>query len=168
MERILTFEMVEDYLKSLSVRHVDIKDFVGTSISELATKLTAHGGIKSPFMVFYSLSSQLSGTKQRSFNTRRISFAIAFAGISREDFQRQKQAKNEAEQIGLDVLSRINYDSKVQGTWLYDNFLKDSVVYEDYEDEEVEGLYGMDFHFELKLPEPLVAVPCQCRKLHPR
>lgn len=160
MARILTFKIVEEYLKSLSERHVDIQDFVGTSLSELATKLTAHYGIKSPFMVFYSISSQLSGTNQRSFNTRRISFVIASAGINKEDFEKQKEAIDKAEQIGLDVLSRINYDSKISGSdWLYNNFQKDTVIYEVYQDEEVEGLFGMDFHFDLKLPEPLVALP---------
>jgi hypothetical protein len=162
MARILTFSMVEDYLKSLSEKHVDIKDFVGTSIAELASKLTSFAGIESPIFIFYNITGQLSGTKQRSFNTRRISFAIAYARVPTDDFQKQKEAKNNAEQIGLDVLSRINYDSKIEGTgWLYNNFLKDTVTYEVYEDEEVEGLYGMDFSFELKLPEPLVAEPAK-------
>lgn len=162
MERILTFAMVEDYLKSLSTKHVDLKDFVGTSIAELATKLTSFNGALSPIMIFYNVTSQLSGTNQRSFNTRRISFAIAYTGVAIDDFVAQKLAINNAEQIGLDVLSRINYDSKIPDSdWLYNNFIKDSVSYEDYQDEEVEGLYGMDFSFELKVPEALVADPAK-------
>ena len=160
MARLLNFQMVEDYMKSLQQKNVDLEDFVGTSVTELANKLSRAGGLKSPFLLLYKVSSILSGNDQRTFNTRKISFVVGFAGVNVDDYEQIKTKKATAEAIGLEILSRINYDSKKPETeWLYNKFLKDSIEYEDYQDEEVEGLVGMDFSFEIKVPEPLVATP---------
>lgn len=160
MARLLNFQMVEDYMKSLQQKNVDLEDFVGTSVTELANKLSSAGGLKSPFLLLYKVSSILSGNDQRTFNTRKISFVIGFAKVNVDDYEQIKTKKATAEAIGLEILSRINYDSKKPETeWLYNKFLKDSIEYEDYQDEEVEGLVGMDFSFEIKVPEPLVATP---------
>lgn len=160
MDRILNFKMVEDYMKSLQEKNTDLQDFVGTSITELSNKLSSSGGILSPFLLLYKVSSVLSGNDQRTFNTRKISFVIGFAGVNVDDYEQITLKKAEAEAIGLEVLSRINYDSKKPETeWLYNKFLKDSIEYEDYQDEEVEGLVGQDFSFEIKVSEPLVATP---------
>lgn len=160
MARLLNFQMVEDYMKSLQQKNVDLEDFVGTSVTELANKLSRAGGLKSPFLLLYKVSSILSGNDQRTFNTRKISFVVGFAGVNVDDYEQIKTKKATAEAIGLEILSRINYDSKKPETeWLYNKFLKDSIEYEDYQDEEVEGLVGIDFSFEIKVPEPLVATP---------
>lgn len=162
MARLLTFKMVEDYMRDLQEKNVDLNDFIGTSVAELATKMSSASGLQKPVLILYQVSSILSGNDQRTFNTRKISFIIAYNEVDSDDFDAITMAKANAESIGLEVLSRINYDSKKPETpWLYNKLLKDTIEYNAYEDEEVEGLVGMDFSFEIKVPEPLVATPAK-------
>lgn len=162
MARLLTFKMVEDYMRDLQEKNVDLNDFIGTSVAELATKMSSASGLQKPVLILYQVSSILSGNDQRTFNTRKISFIIAYNEVDPDDFDAITMAKANAEAIGLEVLSRINYDSKKPETpWLYNKFIKDTIEYDAYEDEEVEGLVGMDFSFEIKVPEPLVATPAK-------
>ena len=160
MERVLDYKKVDDYLKSLAEKHVDIKDYVGDSTTELDDKVNTTDGLQSPFMSFYGYEGKLSGNQQRTFNERSLSFAICYSGISSGDFEAQRIAKRDAEIIGLEVLSRINVESKSPAIgWLYDNFVKESVQYIELEQELSEGLFGMEFHFNLKSLEPLVVTP---------
>jgi len=160
MERILSFKKLDDYLNSLADRHVEIKDYCGTSPDELADKISSVAGFGNPGMVFFDIYSKLSGNQQRTFNNRSISFAIVIGGIKPDDYSGRLDAVSLAEEIGLEVLSRIELDSKLPAIgWLYRNFIKESINYAEFDPKGAEGFVGMDFHFDLKTLEPLVANP---------
>lgn len=155
--RILSFKKVDQYFKNLAEKHVDIKDYCGTSVSELSEKLASVDGVVSPILVFFDYYSKLSGPEQRTFNSRTLAFSILFSGVPADDFDAQREAVNNAEAIGLEVLSRVHIESKMpQSGWLYNNFIKESVHYEEVKFEKAEGFFGMEFHFDLKVLEPLV------------
>lgn len=156
MERVLSFEKVDQYLASLAQKHVDINDYCSTSLLELQEKITSAAGISSPILVFFDYKWKLDGTPQRTFNTRTISFAVQFDKVPADDFVAQRNAINNAEKIGLELFSRIHIDSFNESIgWLYKNFIKESAHAVPSEPEGPDGYWGMDFHFDLKVPEPL-------------
>lgn len=158
--RVLSFSKVDDYFKELSTKHLDIKDYCSTSPQELASKIDSVAGLQTPFLVFYDYFGKLEGKEQRTFNTRSLAFSILFTGIKADDFPGQRTAVNNAEEIGLEVLSRINVQSKMPNIgWLYNNFDKNSVTMDEVIAEGSDGFYGMEFHFDLKTVEPLVVTP---------
>ncbi|MEZ0182662.1 hypothetical protein AB9T89_10480 [Flavobacterium oncorhynchi] len=157
MVRNLDYQKVDDFFKSLAQKHVDIKDYCGTSAAELASKADSTDGIKSPILVFYKYSGRLSGSQKLTFNSRTIAFSILYSGVSIGDPAAILEAKTNAEIIGLEVLSRINVQSQMQDIgWLYNNITKETINYEEVDPEYAEDLVGMDFSFELKTNEPLV------------
>jgi len=160
MDRVLSFKKVDDFFNELATKHVDIKDYCSTSVQELAGKIDSVSGLQSPFLVFYDYFSKLSGNEQRTFNSRSLAFSILVTGVKSDDFPGQRTAKETAEEIGLEVLSRINIWSKMpESGWLYNNFDKNTVTYDEVEAEGSDGFYGMEFHFDLKTLEPLVVTP---------
>lgn len=160
MERILSFNKVDEYFSSLAQKHVDINDYCSTSAEELADKISSVNGVQSPILVFFNYSGKLSGPEQRTFNSRSLSFSVLFTGVQPDDYTAQRAAKTQAEAIGLEVLSRIHVESKMpESGWLYKNFEKESVLYNEVEAEGQDGFYGMEFHFDLKTLEPLVVNP---------
>lgn len=160
MERNLSYNKIDEYLSFLAAKHVDVKGYVEDSTTAIAEAMNSIEGIPSPFVSFTNYEWKLSGSDQRTFNTRTIHFAVTFTGIDAFDFKAQRNAKTNAEQIGLDILSRINVDSKSPvRKWLYNNFIKESVVCHEIELENVEGAFGMGFVFDLKTYEPLVVFP---------
>nr|WP_315245182.1 hypothetical protein [uncultured Flavobacterium sp.] len=157
MERILSYKKVDDYFSELATKHVDINDYCGASPLELAEKMSSVDGIVSPILVFFDYKGKLSGNQQRTFNTRSLAFSILYSGITADDIPGQMTAKTNAEEIGLEVLSRINVQSKMPDIgWLYNNFEKESVVFFEVSPEGVDSFYGMEFHFDLKTIEPLM------------
>jgi hypothetical protein len=162
MERPLSYKKVDDYFRNLATKHINIKDYCGTSVLELVEKMASVDGVLSPTLVLFGYSGKLSGNQQRTFNNRSLSFSILYAGIAADDIAGQLTAKNDAEIIGLEVMSRIHVQSKMPNIgWLYNNFEKDSVVYEEVDNEEADGFYGFEFHFNLKTIEPLVVTPAK-------
>lgn len=162
MERILSFKKVDDYFKELATKHVDIKDYCSTSAEELANKIASIDGVQNPILVFFDYYGKLSGSEQRTFNNRSLAFSVLFTGIKQDQYPEQREAVNLAEQIGLQVLSRINIQSKMPNIgWLYKNFDKDSATYDEVLSEGADGFYGMEFHFDLKVLEPLVVDPAK-------
>lgn len=160
--RVLSFSKVDDYFRELATKHVDISDYCGTSAEELASKIGSVAGLQSPFLVFYDYFGKLEGKEQRTFNTRSLAFSVLYSGVAPDDFPAQRTAVNNAEEIGLEVLSRINVQSKMPNIgWLYNNFDKNTVTMDEVIAEESEGFYGMEFHFDLKTLEPLVVTPAK-------
>jgi hypothetical protein len=160
MSRLLSYKKVDIYFKDLATKHVDIKDYCGTSVQELADKIASVAGINPPILVFFDYSGKLSGNDQRTFNTRDVAFSILYPGIKPSEFQKQIDAIDSAEEIGLEVLSRINVQSKMPDIgWLYKNFEKESVLMMEVKSEGQDGFYGMEFRFNLKTLEPLVVTP---------
>jgi hypothetical protein len=157
MERILSYKKIDDYFRNLAQKNIDIRDYCGTSVSELADKIASVQGTESPILVFFDYSSKLEGNEQRTFSIRSLAFSILFKDIKPDQFQSQTDAIDQAEAIGLEVLSRIYIQSKMPDIgWLYKNFQKESVVMMEVKSEGQDGFYGMEFHFDLKTLEPLV------------
>jgi hypothetical protein len=162
MARVLSFSKVDAYFQELADKHIDIKDYCSTSIEELANKMATVAGIQSPILVFFDYFGKLSGNEQRTFNNRSLAFSILFSQVPADDFPAQRTAIDTAEEIGLEVLSRINIQSKMPTIgWLYNNFDKNSVTIEEVIAEGQDGFYGMEFHFDLKTLEPLVVDPAK-------
>ena len=162
MERILSFEKVDQYFKELATKNVDIGDYCGVSAEELVQKVSSTVGFgkPKPGLVFFGYRWKLDGNQQRTSSIRTLSFSILYSGIKADHYAAQTIAKSNAEAIGLEVLSRINFQSKLPASgWLYNNFIKDSVLGEDVDLGGPEGFFGMDFHFDLKVQEPLVMDP---------
>jgi len=162
MARVLSFKKVDDYFKELATKHVDINDYCSTSVKELSEKISSVAGLQSPILVFYDYFSKLSGTEQRTFNSRSLAFSILITGVAADDYPGQITAKETAEEIGLEVLSRINVYSKMpESGWLYNNFDKNTANWDEVDAEGADGFYGMEFHFDLKTLEPLVVNPAK-------
>lgn len=162
MSRPLSFQKVDDFFKNLSDKHVDIKDYCGTSVEEFANKIATVEGVKSPILVFFDYYGKLEGGEQRTFNNRKLAFSVLYTGIKADDYPGQRAAITNAEEIGLEVLSRINIQSKMPDIgWLYKNFDKNTVTMDEVISEGQDGFYGMEFHFELKTLEPLTVTPAK-------
>lgn len=160
MERILSYEKIDAYLANLSALNVDIKDYCGTDPDELADKMDSIAGLDTPALIFFNYQCRLEGPQQRTFNVRTISFSIIIKGVQSDDYVGKKVATGKAEKIGLEVLSRINVDSKrTVINWLYTNFIKESVRMEEIESQGSDGYIGMEFSFDLKVQEPLIVNP---------
>ena len=157
--RILNYNIVKEYFNYLATNHKNINSFVGYSAEELATELRKIKGLPDPILVLYNYEGKLDGNNQRTFANRTISFAILKQVEKVDDFTVQYQAIADCEELGLSVLSRIHYDSKGKKIeWLYNNFIKDSVRFNEVKYKSSEGLFGMEFSFDLKTLEPLSIV----------
>ena len=157
MARILSFNKVDDFFKELATKHVDIKDYCSTSVQEFANKIASVEGMQSPLLVFFDYYGHLEGKEQRTFNNRSLAFSILYTGVAADDYPGQRTAIDNAEEIGLEVLSRINVQSKMPDIgWLYNNFDKNSVTMDEVISEGSDGFYGMEFHFDLKVLESLI------------
>jgi len=162
MARILSFKKVDDYFEELATKHVDIKGYCSTSVQELADKIATVDGLGSPFLVFFDYYGHLEGKEQRTFNNRSLAFSILYIGVKSDDYPGQKEAVTNAEEIGLEVLSRINVQSKMPDIgWLYNNFDKNTCTMDEVISEGQDSFYGMEFHFDLKVLEPLVVTPAK-------
>jgi hypothetical protein len=160
MARVLSFKKVDAYFQELADKHIDIKDYCSTSIEELSNKIASVAGVESPILVFFDYFGKLEGKEQRTFNNRSLAFSILYTGVKADDFPGQRTAVNNAEEIGLEVLSRINVQSKMPAIgWLFNNFDKNTVNWDEIIAEGEDGFYGMEFHFDLKTLEPLVVTP---------
>lgn len=159
MNRIITYNTILEYFKSLAKNHIAINSFIGYSPMELSTKMNTVKGIEYPALVLYNYEGKLDGNKQRTIAQRTISFAVVKHVKKLDNFDEQYTAIAESEVIGLAILSRINYDSKGNKVeWLYNNFLKESVHFNEVKLKGTDGLFGMEFSFDLKIPEPLSIV----------
>ncbi len=162
MARVLSFQKVDDFFKDLATKHVDIKDYCSTSVEELANKIASVDGVKPPILVFFDYYGKLEGGTQRTFNNRSLAFSILYTGIKADDYPGQREAITKSEEIGLEVLSRINIQSQMPDIgWLYNNFDKNTVTMDEVISEGQDGFYGMEFHFDLKTLEPLVVNPAK-------
>lgn len=154
--RILNYNIVKEYFNELATNQKNINSFVGYSAEELATELGKLKGLPSPILVLYNYEGKLDGNNQRTFANRTISFAVLKQIKKLDDYTAQYKAIADCEELGLSVLSRINYDSKGKKIeWLYNNFIKDSVRFNEVRYKSSEGLFGMEFTFDLKTLEPL-------------
>ncbi|CAL2105480.1 conserved hypothetical protein [Tenacibaculum sp. 190524A02b] len=158
--RNLDYNIIKEYFGNLVENHVEIKSFIGYSSEELAMNLAKVKGIESPMLVLFDYQGKLDGNNQRTFASRTISFAVLQQVNKLDDFTKQYEAVASCESLGLSFLSRIYYDSKLSKLkWLYNNFVKDSVRFNEVRYKSGNGLFGMEFTFNLKTHEPLSVNP---------
>lgn len=148
----LNYEILTAYLKNLANQHKLINDFTGFTFKEFKSK-AAGPGLKYPALVLDGYKGKLQGTTQRTFNQREITFSIVIK--CSDNFLEIEKAQAMAEQIGLSIFSRINYDSlNLKNHWLYKNFDQDSVVYDEIDFDNKDGVTGLKFGFDLKTKQP--------------
>lgn len=154
--RNVTYTTVKEYFKSLSTNHKDINSFVGYAAEELASEMAKLRGLSTPVLVLFNYEGKLDGNKQRTLANRTISFAILKSVTKKDDFTEQYSVIAECEVLGLSVMSRINYDSKyVKDHWLHNNFMQETVRFNEVKYRGKEALFGMEFFFDIKTSEPL-------------
>lgn len=153
------FKKLNDYFKYLVSQAPDIKNFISVSPRELQTVLSQTTKSDDPFLVFFGYEGKLDGNNQRTIGTRTVSFAILFRITDPNSFSDQYQKIDQAEDIGMQVLSRILQDSHPSSgiDWLRNAFQKDSVRFSEVTYETANGLFGCEFHFDLEIKNPLTA-----------
>lgn len=153
------FTTINTYFAYLVCATPHIKKFISISDRELLSTLAKTTKEDDPFLVFFGYEAKLAGNNQRTIGTRTISFSILFRVTDSNDFAGQYTKINQAENIGLQVLSRINQDSKPGSgvNWLVNAFQKDSVRFSEAVYETASGLFGCEFHFDLEIKNPLIA-----------
>lgn len=153
------FKQINDYFAYLVSQAPAIKTFVSVSESELLHVLNRTTKADDPLLVLFGYEGKLDGNNQRTIGTRTVSFSILYRVTNPNDFADQYDKINEAEGIGLQVLSRINQDSHPSSSvrWLHGAFQKDSVKFSEVTYETANGLFGCEFHFDLEVKNPLIA-----------
>lgn len=151
-------KVVKSYFKNLVASTDVIKHYIGTSKKELMNFLSKSKSVDDPFLVLFSYDGKLDGNNQRTFGTRSVSFAILFRTSNANNIEDQDEKIDLAEEYLLQVLSRINYDSKSGDVeWLKDAFKKDSVKFSEVTYETANGLFGFECHFDVDVKNPLIA-----------
>lgn len=153
------FKQVNDYFAYLVSQAPAIHKFISVSQRELQSILSKTTKADDPFLVLFGYEGKLDGNNQRTTGTRTISFSILFRVSDPNDYAGQYDKINQAEEIGLQVLSRINQDSHPKSgiDWLTNAFKKDSVKFSEIFYETAAGLFGCEFQFDIDVKNPLIA-----------
>lgn len=153
----LTYNMLEYYFRNLSAKHRLINSFSGFTDAEFDHVISQKNTNKYPMMALSDYSFKLTGNKQRAFSERVIEFYI---GVKLKDrsVEAVKDAEALAEQIGLQLISRIKQDSEKckDLNWLYENFDVNTVKAQALDNNTKDGIKGMSFRFELRHRQPLM------------
>ena len=154
----LTYKALKEYMENLADQHHAINNFVGYSPVELQSAVKSIKAGKYPMLDLFQYEGKLKGNHQRTLSIKTIGFAILFGGNAVTNYAGQTKAISKAEQYGMELLARINYDSKTLPMfhWLYNNFKKNEVEFDVVRQTNQAALYGMQFFFDLTVPEPLV------------
>lgn len=153
------FKQINDYFAYLVSQAPAIKIFVSVSENELLHTLSKSTKTEVPLLVLFGYEGKLDGNQQRTVGTRTVSFAILFRVTDPNDYSDQYDKINQAENVGLQVLSRINQDSHPTSDvdWLHGSFQKNSVKFSEVTYDTANGLFGCEFHFDLEMKNPLTA-----------
>ena len=147
MENKALFNKIDEYFKDIVSKTDNIKGYISISQEELQKKLTQK--IENPIMVFSGYEGKLDGNNQRTIGNRTIQFVILFK-CHPNNTQEQINAINAAENIGLNIISRIKYDATKSSNWLYKSFDQSSVHFNEFYFQNAVGLFGCQFSFELE------------------
>lgn len=151
------FKQINDYFAALVSATNKINKFISVSDRQLQSILSSTTKVDDPFLVLFGYEGKLSGNDQRTIGTRTVSFSILYRVSDPNDFSDQYKKINLAEEIGLQVLARINQDSHPSSSvkWLHSAFQKDSVHFQEVFYQSGNGLFGCEFHFDLEVKNPL-------------
>lgn len=151
------FKQINDYFEHLVNSTNHIKKFIGVSERELQSVLASTSMVDDPFLVLFGYKGALDGNNQRTLGARTVSFSILYRVTDPNNYAGQYTKTNLAEHIGLQVLSRINQESRPTSSvkWLHGAFVKGSVHFEEVFYQTGSGLFGCEFHFDLGVKDPL-------------
>lgn len=152
------FKKINDYFADLVSKQTAVKKFISVSERELLATLNQTTKADDPILVLFGYEGKLNGNNQRTIGVRTISFSILFRVADANNYADQYTKINQAEEIGLQFLSRINYDSKSgELAWLFNAFRKESVNFSEIQYQTANGLFGCEFHFDIEINNPLIA-----------
>lgn len=153
---ILTYDILDEYFRGLASKHRLINSFSGFTDLEFDKVLAEKRKNKYPMMTLSPYRFSLSGNKQRTFSNKELVFAIGIK-LKENTVAQHKRAEAMAEEIGLQIIARINTDSKNKSyAWLYDNFDVESVKAEALGFDTRDGIKGMEFSFQFRNKQPMV------------
>ena len=160
MIKSVNYKAILGYFRLLAATHAQIRSFVGYSPFDLSSKAGAVRGLCTPALVLYGYEGKLDGNHQRTVARRTLRFAVVHTVLHAHDFQAQYETISMSEAIGLSVLSRLNIESKKGDIkWLHNSFVKESVRFNEIKLKGENGMFGMEFSFDIKTLEPLVINP---------
>lgn len=153
------FAQINDYLAYLVASTPHIQTFVSVSDRELLNTLNKTTKANDPLLVFFGYEGKLDGNNQRTIGVRTVSFSILYRVTDANNYADQYAKINQAENIGLQVLSRILQDSHPNSavSWLRNSFVKSSVRFSEVTYETANGLFGCEFHFDIEVSNLLKA-----------
>jgi hypothetical protein len=144
---------IKNYFENLVEQSNFLNEFVGFFEREWTAKRTKFVGIKTPVLALFRYELGLDSPNENALAVRKIAFAIMLKVEKPDDFSGQYSAIDTAEKLALKVLSRINFDSNTREHFLWNSFLKDSVVINPVE---LSGNdFGVEVFFHLKNKQPL-------------
>lgn len=159
MRQNASYLMLKDYFQKLVEKSEFLHDFVGYFSRELHNKEESIKGIKSPFLVLFNYQIGIEGEEMAtSTAVRNISIGVLKNDVPADDYEAQYQAIDEMENFGLKIMSRLRYDSHLQGHFLYGALIKNSIEIRPVE-AGVEGYFGVEISFQLKNPQSLKLNP---------
>lgn len=149
---------LKKYFQHLAQKHKQIKESVGYFSREILEKSSSYNGIASPFLAIYDYELGLDGGELNTIGTRKITFSIIFADAPHDDFEGQQQKIDQAEQIAMQILARIRWNSNDRKHFLYGAFQKDMTKIYPIEEPQAH-LYGVDVVVHFRSPESLSVNP---------
>lgn len=147
------FLEIEQYCESMCAQTSNIGTFVPLSDRDVQNKV--NGNNPGPYFILIAYRGGLNENRQRTLSKKTLTFAILLKA-PHDDANKQREAINRAEWIGLNIMAKIDLDS-INGTpdWMKNAFLKDSVVYDEMQYENFPGLFGMEFSVDLNVKNTL-------------
>ena len=155
MERAVSHNTIIEYFESISESHKLINGFVRFNWEEIKSKLRS--GVEDYILALESHSGDLEGNLISTFNNRTISFLV-LGTVKAGDHDKMMEVYDTAEQIGLDIITKIKKDavddSRTSATRWLRGFDKNSVSYDSGGPLFV-NKYGYNFILSLPNPEQL-------------
>ena len=152
------YYQLKQYFAHLATENKALQAHTGYFAREIAQRSASYAGIPSPFLSIYDYSVGLEGEELSSLGQRQICFAVLFSDTPADDLEAQQQAIDQAEQIALQLLARIRWDSHQKRHFLYASFQKELTRIAPIEEPQAQ-LYGVEVELHLKTPCPLSVNP---------
>ena len=154
MGRKVSHKKIVQFHKEIQRRNKALNGFYRFNWVEIEGQFRS--GIGTPALLLESHSTDLSSNSNKvtTFNNRRISFLIIdFTGVT-DDYEKQEDVLDETEDIALDIVSYLKYESKRADSFLYNLFDVDTVRIEKV-GPIFDNMYGWNILYTLKNHEPM-------------
>lgn len=149
---------LKNYFHHLADKNKLIQGSVGYFSREIIEKASSFNGIASPFLAIYDYELGLDGGEQNTVGVRKITFSIVFADAPLDDFEGQQAKIDQAEQIAIQLLARLRWDSNDKNHFLYQSFQKELTKIYPIEEPQAH-LYGVDVVVHLRTQQSLRVNP---------